>query len=199
MAVQYNSRTSDLGEILTSGSTGFAVRKRTGIGMVFHLFLLACMVVMGAALLIYYQSPKGCLLAVAIGLSLGLIAQNLEKYKKSNQSLEFMNALFSSALGKGYQFCCVVKVTGDLVFYNRPFQALFPLYVTQKTRSLTKLMELYHFPENDRAALTTLIETNAPGTMTTHIRSSTDDPAQAITLTIEPIERPTGFFLIRGK
>ncbi len=194
-----SARASELGHILTSGTTGFTVRKRTGVGLFFHFFMLACLVVLGAALLIYYRSPEGCALAVAIGLSLAMISQNLEKLKRVKQSLEFMNALFSSALGRGYRCCFVVKVTGEIVFYNRPFQSVFPAYVNQENRMFETLLNLYHIADADREKIKTLITSATEGTVTTTLRETPAGEAQAITLYLEPIERPTGFTLIRGK
>lgn len=199
MSVQNNSRATDLGTILTEGTTGFAVRKRTGIGLFFHFFLLACMVVMGVSLLVYYQSPMGSAVAVAIGLSFALIAQNLEKQKKHKESLEFMNALFSSAIGKGYQFACIVKKTGEIVFYNRPFQAVFPAYTIQDTRTLKALLDLYNVPESDRETLRKFMTDNEGGSIATTINAKAQTEKTAITFHLDPIERPTGFFLLRGK
>jgi hypothetical protein len=199
MSVQNNSRATDLGEVLTSGTTGFMVRKRTGIGLFFHFFLLACMVVMGASLLVYYHSPVGCVVAVAIGLSFALIAQNLEKQKKHKESLEFMNALFSSAIGKGYLFACIVKISGEIVFYNRPFQAIFPGYTAQDTRTLKALLDLYNVPEGDRDSLRKFMTENSGGSIATTINAKAQTEKTSITFHLEPIERPTGFFLLRGK
>lgn len=199
MSVQNNSRATDLGEVLTAGTTGFMVRKRTGVGLFFHFFLLACMVLLGTSLLVYYQSPIGCAVAVGIGLSFALIAQNLEKQKKHKESLEFMNALFSSAIGKGYQFACIVKNTGDIVFYNRPFQSLFPAYTAQDTRTLKALLDLYSVPDAHREALKTHMAEKKDGTIATTINAKAQTEKTAITFHIDSIERPTGFFLLRGK
>jgi hypothetical protein len=199
MAVPNNSRATDLGDILTVGTSGFTVRKRTGLGMFFHIFLLACMVLLGIALLVYYQSPKGCGLAIAIGASFALVAQNLEKQKQFRESLEFMNALFSSALGHGYAFCCIIKSSGDIVFYNRPFQTVFPAYIAQNTRTIASLMNLYHFPDEQRHALEKLMADNTQGNLTVNIRAAADSESRTTTFEIQPIERPTGFFLVRGK
>ncbi|MFZ4540874.1 MAG: hypothetical protein ACOYNL_03550 [Rickettsiales bacterium] len=198
MKAQHNSRTTDLGTTLYDGSTGFQVRKRNGIGMFFHVFALCCMVLMGASLLVYYRSPEGCAFAVAIGLSFALIAQNLEKQKKSRESLEFMNALLSSALGAGHRFCCIVKNTGDIMFYNRPFQEVFPEYITQGTHTLDALFTLYNVPQADHNAITGLMAPNRSGTINTSIRAEGSN-TQTISIILEPIERPTGYFLLRGK
>lgn len=193
------TRVSDLGDVLTSGTTGFTVRKRTGVGLFFHMFLLVCLVILGAALLVYYQSPQGCALAVGIGLSLALVAQNLERMKRIKQSLEFMNALFSSALGKGYEFCCVVKSTGEIVFFNRPFQAIFPAYISQEKRSIDVLFELYNVPQDHREKLKGMFTSATEGSIATSIRDAEATSERAITFYLEPIERPTGFTLVRGK
>jgi len=193
-----SARASDLGHLLTSGTTGFVKRKRTGVGLFFHMFMLVCLVVLGASLLVYYQSAQGCALAVAIGLSLAIIAQNLEKMRNIKHSLEFMNALFSSSLGKGYLFCFIVKTTGEIVFYNRPFQTIFSSYVEQESRQLDKLFEVSGIPAQDRDRIKTLISSVAEGSVETTVNQPSGT-SQNVTFILEPIERPTGFTLIRGK
>ena len=195
MSLPNNSRASELGDVLMSDTTGFVIRKRTGISLFFHLFQCACMVMLGTVLLVYYKSLMGCVLVIALGLSFGLIVQNLEKNKKMKDALEFMNALFSSAVGKGYQFCFIVKNTGEIAFYNRPFQAIFPDYIAQKTRTLDALLHLYHIPMADQEKLLKMVADKTEGLLPTTI----GEAERPITLEIEPIERPTGFFLIRGK
>lgn len=199
MATQNNSRTSDLGAILINGSNGFTVRKRTGVGLFFHLFLLACMVILGVALLVYYQSPQGGVLTIAIGLSFAIIAQNLEKIKKHKESIEFMNALFSSALGAGWKFCCIVKNSGDIVFYNRSFQSIFSDYTKQNTRTLESLLSLYAVPQAERDIINGFISSASTGSISVTLKSEDNTEKQMLAFHIEPIERPTGYFLIRGK
>jgi hypothetical protein len=194
-----NSRASELGDLLLSGTTGFTVRKRTGVGLFFHIFMLIVLAILGAAMIVYYDSVEGSALAMGIGISLTVIAHNLEKIKKVKQALEFMNALFSSALGRGYQFCFVVKNTGDIIFYNRPFQTLFPAYIAQNTRTLDSLMGLYNLPQDHREQIKNLITSALEGTVATSVRDNTENTTQAMTFYLEPIERPTGFMLVRGK
>ncbi len=199
MSAKNTSRASELGSILTSGTTGFTTRKRTGVGMFVHFFMLTCIVILGASFLVYYSSIEGCLLVTAIGFSFALVAHNLERLKKVKESLEFMNALFSSALGKGYQFCCIVKFSGELVFYNRPFQSVFPDYMNQQVRTLDALLTLYQMPQDQRTALNNIMTEKTDGTISTTLQSQSSGTAMPMTLEIEKIERPTGFFLLRGK
>lgn len=199
MSAKNNFRSSDLGAILTSGTTGFAVRKRTGVGRLVHMVLLASMVVLGASLLVYYESPEGCALAIAIGICFAFISQNIEKMNSLKKSQEFISALFSSALGKGYQFCCIVKSTGEIVFYNRPFQSVFPAYMAQDNRTLETLLNIYSVPQEHREKINSLIAANAEGSVSTVVREASATNGLSLTLYVEPIDRPTGFFLLRGK
>ncbi len=200
MSPKNNSRASELGDLLTTGTSGFTVRKRTGLGLVFHLFMLLVLIVLGAAMLVYFKSPEGVALAIGIGISLTAIAINLEKMKKIKQSLEFMNALFSSALGRGYQFCFIVKSTGDIVFYNRSFQAIFPAYVEQNTRTIDTLFSLYNVPQDHRDKAKALISAASEASIPTSIRDAAPTAStQSVTFYFEPIDRPTGFVLVRGK
>lgn len=197
--VKAKSRASDVGPLLMSGSSGFAVRKKTGVGMFVHFFLLACMIILGASLLVHFRSLEGCMLAMAIGVCFAIIAHNLERTKKIKQYLEFMNALFSSALGKGYQFCCVVKSTGEVVFYNRPFQTIFPKFLDQSDRSIGALMSLYQVPAADQDKLKGFMSATSDGSVTTTLRDEAASTSLSLTLHVEAIDRPTGFFLVRGK
>jgi hypothetical protein len=199
MAAKNSNRTIDLGSLLTDGATGFTVRKRSTIGLIVHFFLLACMVILGTAFLVYYKSEEGCLLAVVVGLVFAIIAQNMEQLKRAKLSLEFMNALFSSALGKDHQFCCVVKKTGDIVFYNRAFQTLFPAFMAQSSRKLETLLSLYTIGQEHSDKLVTLMATNTSGTIPVTLREENGSTVISSTFVLEPIERPTGFFLLRGK
>lgn len=194
-----NTRSADIGQILMLGSTGFTMRKRTGVGMFVHFFLLGAMVVMGASLLVYFNSPEGCVLAAVIGGCFAMIAQNLEKLKKTKNALEFMGALFSSALGKGYAFTFIVKSTGEIVYHNRPFQSVFPAYVNQSTRTLATLLTLYQVPQEHQEQIKTLLTSKGEGTITTTVKAAADAEGKSFALLIEPIERPTGFVIIRGK
>jgi hypothetical protein len=199
MSAKNTSRASELGSILMSGTTGFTTRKRTGVGMFVHFFMLACIIVLGASFLVYYGSMEGCLLVSAIGFSFAMVAHNLERLKKIKEALEFMNALFSSALGKGYQFCFIVKYTGELVFYNRPFQSVFTDYMNQESRTLDSLLTLYQVPQEHRNSITAIMTAKGDGDVNTTMQSKASNTAMPITLHIEKIERPTGFFIVRGK
>lgn len=196
---QLSSRAGDLGELLLAGSTGFAVRKRTVLGLFIHFFLLGCVVILGASLLVHFNSPEGCALAVGMGGVFLIISHNMEKLKKVKQSLEFMNALFSSALGRGHKFCCIVKNTGDVVFFNRAFQAVFPAYISQTDRKISALMQIYNVPDTQRDHISNLMSSNTEGTLTAVFREATATSELSMTISIEPIDRPTGFFLVRGK
>ncbi len=194
-----NSRTTDLGTILTDGASGFSPRKRTGVGLFFHLFVIASMVILAVALLVYYQSPRGCALAMAIGFSFLVIIENVQKLKRTKDSLEFMNALFSSALGSGYKFCFIVKSSDDIVFYNRPFQTIFPAYIMEKGHTLARLLSLYNVTQVDKDILYGFISSNSSGNVKIKVRSSLESEGEMLSFFVEPIERPTGFFLVRGK
>lgn len=194
-----SGRAADIGDLLIKGSTGFAARKKTGVGLFIHFFLLTCMVILGVTMLVRYNSPQGCILTVTIGGVFALVAHNLEKLKQVKQSLEFMNALFSSALGKSYQFCCIVKNTGDIVFFNRPFQAVFPAYITQSDRKIDALFNIYNVPQDQRDKFTAITNSGGDGTVNFTFRESDAAASVNLTTTIEIIDRPTGFYLVRGR
>lgn len=194
-----STRAGDLGSMLIQGSTGFTARKRTGFGLLVHIFLMATMMVFGVTLLVYYESLEGCALAIALGLCLAFISHNLEKMRSIKLSLEFMNALFSSALGHGFKFCFVVKGTGEIVFYNRAFQTVFPAYMEQSSRSFDVLASLYSIPAADLEKIKSMMASAADGEIKTTYKSASDTTSASATLLIEHIERPTGFILVRGK
>lgn len=191
-------RASDRMEFSQGVDNGFVDRKRTVKNPVLHYGVLALIVVAGAWLLVHYQSPIGCVVAVVVGLAINAIAMESERLKRMLRATEFLSALFSSALGNGYRFVAIATTAGDVVYTNREFQTMFASLCEQYNFSLSQVFEAAKIPTDERDVLTTLTKTGkvgaAPATIT-----DVSGAVHTTTLEITPIERPAGFLLIRAK
>jgi len=179
--------------------SGFIIRKRTPARQILRYFVLLLMIIGGVAFLTSYNSLMACAAAVLAGVTLYLIAKQLEKVEKNQRAAEFMNALFSNALSKDYRFCMVARTDGGIIYFNRPFQEIFPAFLAQDKRDMETLLSLYHVSAEHRQTVGAQLIQNVPATLAVIIQSGSEQAPQPLILSMEPIERPRGFVLIRGK
>lgn len=177
--------------------SGFIVRKRTPARQALRYFALLIVIIIGVAVLTYYDSLTACGLAVVAGVVLLLIGKQLEKVEKNQRAAEFMNALFSNALSKDYRFCLVARTDGGIIYFNRTFQEMFPAFIAQAKRDMETLLSLYHVTPEHRGTIATQLIQSTPATLAVIIQSGSDQAPQPLILSMEPIERPRGFVLDR--
>jgi hypothetical protein len=199
MAEVKNVRVSDRNDFASAKKSEFVARKHIPFKQITRLLIMLVIVVLGVAVLVYYNSLVGCWLASGVGLVILYVARKLEKLEKIQHSTEFMNALFSSALGKKYKFCTVINLAGEIVYLNRSFQAMFPAFVQQSERTLDKLLSMQNVAADRTDMVKKLIEQNSESSLAVIMDAGAEKAPESVTLYIEPIERPSGFVLIRGQ
>lgn len=192
-----NVRASDQVTLDDLKNSGFVIRKRTLNRQISQIFMMVLVIVVGISLIVYNDSYVSALLCVGIGGLIFYLALKLDKMGKIEQSNEFVMALLSSALGRGYAFCAIVRDDGQIVYLNRPFQEVFPAFIAQEKRDVCTLLSLYNVSDDERGKITALISGKSDGTL--NMTASNDGSKRSFTLTIEAIERPTGFVMLRGK
>lgn len=110
---------------------------------------------------------------------------------------EFQNALFSSALGLNNKFCIIVKRNGTIVYLDRGFQEMFPEFLRQSRRNLDLWLDFGNAAPKDRDSLLAAIARPTPDRAVFSIESR--GRMQKIMVNIDPIQRPFGFVLLRGR
>lgn len=111
---------------------------------------------------------------------------------------EFQNALFASALGLNNKFTIIMKRDGYIVYIDRAFQELFPEFMRQPRRSIDVLFEYGRVSSADSEKIYSALERGVYDKVIFDIRASGHITFRMI-LTIEPILRPSGFVLLRGR
>lgn len=175
----------------TKGRSDFIVRShKIFSGSIFQLLLVALVILSGVVFIVYHNTLIGAVLLIVLGFSLLIYATHVEHYKRLLTKTEFLTALFSSVVGSDYKFCMVVNnKTGEIVYLNKGFQQAFPKIIAMPDRKISDLLETYDTGKNSKTILDTIskgkeadVKTDSHGTWL-----------------IEPIARPAGFSLIRGK
>jgi hypothetical protein len=196
-----NLRAIDQASFATKNRDDFIARKH-GL-TVKHLYALIPVIFLIAicvAALVYYNLQSASGLCVVIGFILLVSAKYSERHKKALETTEFLNALFSSTLAAGYKFCTIVKQDdGQIVYLNNGFQKMFPEMLPMPKRSLDLLFAHYPVPENKRETVTLAVRKGEKKEVPVSMVCNKSKKKTAMTLILEPIPRPAGFTMIRGR
>ena len=201
MKMPTNLRVSDQNAFSLKNRKDFTIR-RHGLStiVIYKLIFFTLVICAATTFLVYNQMMLGAQITTLIGLVLYVFAKQLEKHKKSLAFTEFLNALLSSALGKDHKFCMVVKQSdGQIVYLNRDFQKIFPEIAALEMRTLDILLNRYNIAAGARKSIIQAATKGAAKTVNTEFKAEHAKKTQEISFIIEPIQRPAGFSLIRGK
>lgn len=193
-----SARFTDL-ELKSSGAQDFIVRRRTlPILHMLILFVMIQLIVISVAVVI---ADKYTLVLLLVGVmtmvSWYLIAQT-QRNRDLLLATEFQNALFASALGMNHKFCMIIKRDGNIIYFDRAFQDMFPDFLRQRHRSLHVFLEQSKVSREDCSKVFGVLERNSYENVILNIRSANNQYVK-IVMSIEPILRPSGFILMRGR
>lgn len=111
---------------------------------------------------------------------------------------EFQNMLFSQAAALGSTFCIFVKRDGTIVYANDGLTKLFPHYAYADSEALEAIFDQGGVRKPDRERIMGSIYASQHDRVLFPIRMPTGETKDFI-LTIEPLTRPGGFMVIRGR
>jgi hypothetical protein len=190
-------RTADRIAHLDVDTSGFIVRKRTPAARLSIAFmgLAACILMIVA--IGFLNTLTGFYICMGSGLIIMFVAIHLERIRKIQLSTEFLNAIFSSALGKGYKFCIVARRDGEIIYVNRDFHNIFAHFVVQPALNIKQLCVMYGVSQEDCHRVESALLQSVPQTIGLHIQMGYVEP-EPISLQIEPVDLPAGYMLVRG-
>lgn len=140
------------------------------------------------------------LTAVLTGVVLLVSGRQVKFNKDALDATEFLNALFASALGQGYDFCLIVTQADLRVFYlNRNFQTIFPEAVTLEECSLDLLLNMYGVAKSDQTFVLDAVKRDTSSQVKLKMKAGSEKTLGMVALSIEPVLRPSGYCLIRGR
>jgi PAS domain-containing protein len=183
----------------SSGFKDFAIRKRyPTISQIFVMFLSTVLIGASVSFAITDRLALISILFILGGSAAWYMAALTQRNRDQLLATEFQNALFSSALGVNHKFCFIIKRDGSIIYEDSSFQEMFPEFAKQSKRSLDVLMDYGKVSREDKDKIFAAIERGTFDKAIFNIRGG-DGQLQRIVMTMEPILRPSGFVLMRGR
>jgi PAS domain-containing protein len=110
---------------------------------------------------------------------------------------EFQNLLFAGAASVGYGFCLIVRHDGSTVYSNRAVNGLFMDFPYHDSQALEGFIEAGKLARFDADKITNALASGERRTCL--VRATTRDAHQDMVITVEPLPRPQGFYVVRGR
>lgn len=182
--------------------TGFVVRRRVPrTTQIVACFIIAFILICMAYILSELWKTKPVFtftLIVVISLLCWGTFRIITATRRLVMSSEYQNAMFASAAQIGARFCLVAHKSGSIVYIDPGFQAIFPHFVTGDSRTVTSLLTYANVPEHLARKIVSIMQKNSSETIMLPI-TGTDNNSIDIFVNIDPIARPKGYFIIRGR
>ncbi len=194
MSVRY----SDMG-LDAIGARDFVARSRTPTIAQVSLIVLSAFLIGVSVTVSIHNIPALITTLFALFAILGwYVIIQLMRSRDMLLVTEFQNALFASAMGLHNKFCLIIKRDGSIVYIDRSFQDLFPDFIKYSTRSVDTLLKQGRVGREDAERISSAID---KGTYEKVIFDITDAQGllHHIILSVEPIMRPSGFTMLRGR
>src|SRR5277367_5362330 len=84
----------------------------------FAVFLTFILTGTAVVLLVHDAMALISILFVILGLASLYVSKQVYRHRELQKKIEFQNALFASALGRGYQFCLIANKNGTVCYLN---------------------------------------------------------------------------------
>jgi len=111
---------------------------------------------------------------------------------------EFQNAIFASAVQIDTNFCMVMYKDGSIVYINQGFQDMFPAFMQTDSRTVYGLFKAENFPSHIQTQILHALEKNIHTELLLPL-SDIHGNIVNIAVKIDAINRPFGYFIMRGK
>lgn len=192
------TRYSDLDSAI-SGARDFVIRGRTPTSVQMGIiFVCTLIIAVGIGLYAATKLEMVATLFMLFSILGWYVMIQMQRNRDLVMTTEFQNALFASALGINNKFCLIIKRDGNIVYLDRSFQTLFPDFMKLPRRTVDELLEYGRVTPEDSEKIITAIEAGIFDKVIYDIRAS-DGQFFKIVMSVEPILRPSGFILLRGR
>jgi PAS domain S-box-containing protein len=183
----------------TSGARDFVIRKRTPTQIqLFIIFAVSLFIVATLTFSVNNQTALLSILFIVIVMMGWYVMLQVQRARDLVLATEFQNALFASALGINNKFCIIIKRDGNIVYLDRSFQEMFPDFLKQPRRTIDVLLDQGKVSRPDSERIYSSIERGVYEKVIFEIRG-VGNVFHKMVMTIEPILRPSGFILLRGR
>ncbi|MDE3061051.1 MAG: PAS domain-containing protein [Pseudomonadota bacterium] len=177
----------------------FVIRRRPPtLLQLLLLFLSVLMVSLPAVLTISSKTALCAILFGILGAAGWYVILHIQRHRDLLLATEFQNALFASALGVHSKFCLIIRRDGSIVYMDQSFQALFPGFLKESRRTVPDLLKHARVSAEDSDRVFAAIGRGVYDKVIFDIEDSVQLPHRVV-ISIEPILRPSGFILLRGR
>ena len=111
---------------------------------------------------------------------------------------EFQNAMLAAAARLSTRFCLITKRDGSIVYIDPGFQKLFPHFMQNPDRNIESLLNSAGIAQDIIQTIFAGLQSGEPGRTLLAFPQSGQEPMQ-IMMSVEPLPRPRGYFLMRGR
>ncbi len=138
----------------------------------------------------------------AIIIVIGALAFYSILQKQRNLDLvhatEFENALLSGAAAVGSRFYLIIRGDGTVVYSSYGLRLMFPQFHANEERALDSLFEAGGVMKVDRDRIYDALYHGASDRLIFPLRDDSGRDQEFI-ITVEPMERPAGYFVLKGR
>jgi two-component system cell cycle sensor histidine kinase/response regulator CckA len=182
-----------------NGALDFVLRKRKpSVAYILSLFVIVFTMLISVTMMTADRIMLVTLVIATVVATGWYVLLQLQRTHDLLLATEFQNALFASALGINNKFCMIMKHDGNIVYLDRSFQGMFPDFLKQSRRTLDMLMEIGAVSKEDIEKIYAAIGRGVFEKVIFNIKSTSNE-MHKIVMSVEPILRPSGFVLLRGR
>ncbi len=135
---------------------------------------------------------------VFFAIVVGVVALMLIiKVRKNITATEFQNLIFASCMRVDSDFCLVLHKDRKGIYCDYKFNTLFEPFVVHSDDPFHQLLASQGFRKGDEKKLLDALKDGRQAQFTFSLKHP-EGKAKKIKLRLDPIERPGGFFLLRG-
>lgn len=177
----------------------FVVRRRTPtITQLLVIFLSIILISVSISISIDDRFQMLSILSLLLVITAWYVIIIVQRNRDLVLATEFQNSLFASALGINNKFCLIIRPDGNIVYLDRSFQDIFPDFLKQPRRTVDVLLEQGKVAEEESNKIYSAIEQGVYSKVIFNIRG-VGNVYHKMVVSIEPIMRPSGFILLRGR
>lgn len=184
---------------MPSSIPDFAIRRRNPAVVTLFFVLFGVMVLcLALSMIVQERTTLMLILFIIISSAAWYATLAVQRSYDLLMATEFQNALFSSAIGVNHKFCLIIKQDGIITYLDRAFQDMFPNFLRQSQRTVDVWLDHGKVAREDREEIFATIERGGFGKVIFVVRTAGDE-YHKIVMSVEPILRPHGFILLRGR
>lgn len=135
---------------------------------------------------------------VVITASAGWLYWKLQEGNDLIMANDFQNLLFAAASSLGSTFCFFLRRDGTIVFANDGTRRMFPKFAYEESRALDALLAEGQVSREDASQLYSSLTRGKKETLVFTL-TNRDGEAQEFILIIDPLKRPSGYFVVHGR